>query len=108
MAARLGQTELAFRKEWCRVVDFGFVKRLSLREKENYDCIFWGDQGCSLYEARPLQCRAFPFWPRNLASKEDWDSAAEDCPGMNRGTLHSPEVILQWLESYSESDLLEE
>eukprot|EP00961_Rhodomonas_salina_P046921 629705-Rhodomonas_salina.2 len=25
---------------------------------------------CSLYEARPKQCRTWPFWPENLASPE--------------------------------------
>jgi len=101
-------TEEDFKKTYCRIVDFGFVKRLSLREKPNYDCIFWEQGGCSAYEARPLQCRAFPFWPRNLSSKEDWDEAAKDCPGMNQGTLHSPKTIQTWLDSYSEFDLLED
>ena len=25
--------------------------------------------------------------------KEDWDAAAEDCPGMNHGTLHDQSSI---------------
>ncbi|MDR0376307.1 MAG: YkgJ family cysteine cluster protein [Spirochaetaceae bacterium] len=66
--------------------------RLSLKEKANYDCIFWKD-GCSVYKARPLQCRAFPFWPSLLASPAAWKAAARSCPGMGQGVLHTKEEI---------------
>jgi Fe-S-cluster containining protein len=72
-------------------------KKLSLREKKNFDCIFW-KAGCTVYEYRPLQCRSFPFWPSNLSSRKAWERTATDCPGMNRGILHSAEVIEGWLE----------
>ena len=83
--------------------------RLSLREKSNFDCVFWlrkgvessagaGEEGgCSVYEARPLQCRAFPFWSSVLGSKNSWNATAAACPGMNKGTLHSGETIKKWL-----------
>ena len=29
---------------------------------------------CSIYRARPAQCRTWPFWPENLLSKRDWHS----------------------------------
>lgn len=40
---------------------------------------------CTIYAARPLQCRTWPFWEGNLASRAAWDFAAKRCPGMNRG-----------------------
>lgn len=107
LVAHFNMTEKEFKATYCRIVDFGFIKRLSLKEKNNYDCIFWSEPGCTLYGARPLQCRAFPFWPRNVSSKPDWDDAAQHCPGMNQGKLHSKEVIAEWLASYHETDLLE-
>jgi Fe-S-cluster containining protein len=69
-------------------------RKLSLKEKANYDCIFWKN-GCSVYEARPLQCRTFPFWPSMLESSQSWaaSSAAMSCPGMGKGTLHPMEEI---------------
>ena len=74
------------------------TERLSLREKPNFDCIFWAAEGgCSVYKARPLQCRAFPFWASVLNSKESWEAAAADCPGMGQGGLHSFESIEKWL-----------
>ena len=75
---------------------------LSLKEKSNGDCIFWASGlslggGCSVYEARPLQCRAFPFWQSMLSSWKNWKAAAEGCPGIGRETLHSPGTIKKWL-----------
>mmetsp|Transcript_5258 Transcript_5258/g.10108 ORF Transcript_5258/g.10108 Transcript_5258/m.10108 type:complete len:270 (-) Transcript_5258:70-879(-) len=50
---------------------------IRLREKGN-SCVFLGDDGkhCSIYEARPHQCRTYPFWPNLLKSSESWD---EEC-----------------------------
>ena len=86
-------------EEYCRKIG----GRTSLKERRSpqglYDCIFLkemrvgGGQGkppvvkrvCTIYEARPLQCRTWPFWEGNLASKENWEAAAKRCHGMNRG-----------------------
>jgi Fe-S-cluster containining protein len=73
------------------------TERLSLKEKSNYDCIFW-NQGCTQYEARPLQCRSFPFWPSILAAVDSWNATAAACPGMGQGALHSKEEILSYLK----------
>lgn len=100
--------EASFKEKYTRVVDFGFVKRLSLTEKKNYDCIFWKEGiGCSVYEHRPLQCRAFPFWEANLVDKETWDATGQSCPGVNRGKLHRKEDIESWLRTRSAEPLLE-
>jgi Fe-S-cluster containining protein len=69
----------------------GFYQ-LSLREKSNYDCIFWKD-GCTVYKARPRQCRSFPFWPGILESPGGWKNAALSCPGMGKGSLYTKEQI---------------
>ena len=66
----------------------GLARRVSLREKANLDCMFWENGGCSVYEARPLQCRSFPFWSA-LVSSEEWDLHAQQCPGIGKGSLHS-------------------
>jgi hypothetical protein len=92
---------------YCRKVDFGLARRISLREKANLDCIFWENGGCSVYEARPLQCRSFPFWSGCLGSREEWDQHAQACPGMNQGPLHSREAIEKWLEQRHREGFLE-
>jgi Fe-S-cluster containining protein len=69
------------------------VYRLSLKEKDNYDCIFWRDGGCTVYDARPLQCSTYPFWEDNLRDAESWNRLEESCPGINKGQLHPREEI---------------
>ena len=93
LAARLKIGYTQFVDAYCRWVPAGGGwERLSLREKAGYDCVFW-DGGCVVYEARPLQCRTFPFWPSVLASGEAWKETAADCPGMDRGPIHGAEHI---------------
>jgi Fe-S-cluster containining protein len=67
--------------------------KLSLIEKPNGDCIFY-DRGCTVYPVRPEQCRTFPFWSENLRSRSAWESAAVQCPGMDRGRLYAAEDIV--------------
>ncbi len=64
----------------------------SLKEKSNFDCILW-DNGCKAYESRPLQCSSWPFWAPLVSDGDRWEFTAEDCPGINKGTLHSREEI---------------
>jgi Fe-S-cluster containining protein len=71
---------------------------LSLKEKPNFDCIFWED-GCTVYKSRPLQCSTFPFWKPILANAGIWRQMAKDCPGMGNGTLYTFAEIETALES---------
>jgi Fe-S-cluster containining protein len=82
-----------FVQTWCRWVPAGRGReRLSLKEKSNFDCIFWNN-GCTVYHDRPLQCRTFPFWDSVVNSPESWKTAGLDCPGIGRGGTHSREAI---------------
>ena len=47
-----------------------------------------------MYEARPLQCRLYPFWFSNVRSERAWAKAARDCPGIGQGRLFSKEEII--------------
>ncbi len=63
---------------------------LSLIEKPGGDCIFWDRlKGCTVYEARPVQCRTWPFWPENIESLEDWTRVRRGCPGAGQGRLYT-------------------
>lgn len=59
--------------------------RYSLLEDDvNYDCIFLKDKKlCTIYGARPKQCRTYPFWPSILKSKQNWDNEAKMCEGIS-------------------------
>jgi Fe-S-cluster containining protein len=64
--------------------------RKSLREYPNGDCVFFDSQSrsCTVYHARPRQCRSWPFWDSNLRSPEDWRQTGELCPGCDSGKLY--------------------
>lgn len=97
MCNKLNLPRRKFIKQYCRTVDLDIVKRVSLIEKSNHDCIFWNN-GCTIYEARPLQCRSYPFWVHNLFNEETWKNVGVSCPGINKGKLHSKEDIDEWLD----------
>ena len=58
-------------------------RRYSLVEKPGGDCVFF-DSGCTVYPARPVQCRTFPFWRSHLKSQRAWDEIAGECPGIGQ------------------------
>lgn len=53
--------------------------RKSLQEFPNGDCVLLDTEtrGCSVYNARPRQCRTWPFWDSNLKSEEAWEETCE-------------------------------
>ena len=62
------------------------------------DCTFLRERRCSIYEARPEQCRTWPFWPENMV-RETWErDVASFCPGVGQGHLYSLEEIHRVLE----------
>ena len=81
------------------------VERLSLKEKSDFDCIFW-DSGCKVYNSRPLQCSAFPFWPSVLDYKKSWERVKMDCPGMDQGKRHDRVEIEALLKLQSEESIV--
>jgi Fe-S-cluster containining protein len=105
LASTLKMNYANFIKRYCRwAPNVDGKERLSLKEKANYDCIFWSN-GCVLYEARPLQCRAYPFWPSMLSSRKTWEVMS--CPGMGKGILHSREEIDALLNQQKAEPIIE-
>lgn len=88
-------SEEVFIEKYCRFVPFyDGSEVLCLKEKENYDCVFQEKpKGCLVYKARPIQCSTYPFWSFILKNKETWDNEAGECPGINKGPLHSKDEI---------------
>jgi len=82
--------------------------RISLKEKfHSYACIFYNQQRCSIYTARPVQCRTFPFWQSILASKKEWQKLTTWCPGTNTKSSFLPfEKIQKNLVDHLQSLLL--
>jgi hypothetical protein len=68
-------------------------KNFDSAEIRNNRCGVNGSKGCAIYDVRPTQCRTWPFWPSNLRSPDDWNRAAQKCPGINKGKLYTFDEI---------------
>ncbi len=74
--------------------------RVSLREHPNGDCVFFDPRTrrCTVYPARPVQCRTWPFWRSHLASPQAWEDVKTTCPGIDQGPLYALEDIREQME----------
>jgi Fe-S-cluster containining protein len=111
MATALGMDLPTFLQAHARTIH----GRWSLLERpgpRGMDCILLdretqsGKALCRVYRDRPSQCRTWPFWQRNLVSRDAWAKARESapCPGMGQGPLIPPESILKSLHDDRRSE----
>ncbi|MBI4824809.1 MAG: YkgJ family cysteine cluster protein [Nitrospirae bacterium] len=97
LAEHLGTSTLQFTKRYCDKLHGYF----HLKEPDK-DCRFLIDKKCTVYEARPLQCRTWPFWPENMNAKA-WESeVAPFCAGVGKGRLYTAEEIKEILDKHKE------
>jgi Fe-S-cluster containining protein len=69
-----------FSKKYLRVVG----NRISLKELlPRYDCVFFKEKKCTIYEVRPKQCQTYPFWPMHLKNEEAWENVKKECEGID-------------------------
>lgn len=59
--------------------------KFSIKERvvgESHECVFYDSKsnGCKIYEARPAQCKSFPFWDYY---KTRVDALKLECPGIH-------------------------
>jgi hypothetical protein len=72
------------KEEFLRKYTRSIFGRISLLEhKVTYDCVFLKDSKCTIYSARPKQCRTFPWWKENLETPEAWKDTARRCEGID-------------------------
>jgi Fe-S-cluster containining protein len=102
LAEHKQMTPEAFAKKYTRLVDDQYAL---LDHPGNYDCVFLKDKKCTVYEARPTQCRTFPWWVNHLRDEEDWKAAKERCEGIDHPdapivpSLHIQEQCLTYLDN---------
>lgn len=71
-------------EEFIRTYTHRINGRISLKEDpHNYDCVFLKGKRCQVYNARPQQCRTFPWWSDNLKNAKAWKETAERCEGID-------------------------
>ena len=79
-----------FKKKYCEFSD----DYLHLRElNNNGNCQFLINKKCSIYTARPIQCRTWPFWKENMNAKKWKGEIIDFCPGIGKGKLISASTI---------------
>ncbi len=71
----------------------------TLRETLGGDCVFYDRKtGCTIYAARPPQCRTWPFWDSNVTTPDAWQHTCDVCPGSGHGELIPVEEITKRLK----------
>lgn len=108
MAAKVEMSTQDFYSKFTRRRGRGSKAYFELKEVRTdtgaMDCIFLdrskipGKATCSLYGARPGQCRTWPFWPELLESEKTWKNGKvgpEGCPGIGKGAVVPYEEIIR-------------
>lgn len=94
LARHLGLTERDFVRRY--TVDEG-EGELELAMDGDGSCPFLERALCRVYEVRPLQCRTYPFLPRDgftpVESSYTWRYEKQFCPGIGQGRLYTKEEI---------------
>ena len=88
LAALLGMKTGQFTRRHCERTDGLW----HLRHPER-DCAFLEGARCGVYEARPTQCRTWPFWPENMNARAWPREVASFCEGAGKGRLYSAAEI---------------
>lgn len=88
LAKAIGISTSAFTRTMCEKTD-GIYHLKS----DNGPCVFLKNKRCTVYEARPMQCKTWPFWPEVMNPKSWSAEVAKFCPGVGKGKLWSPEEI---------------
>ena len=71
-------------KEFVQKYLFKKMYKYSIKEvlyENSYECIFYDREsnGCKIYDARPTQCKTFPFWDYYKTRVEELKL---ECPGI--------------------------
>lgn len=99
LARHLQLSTSAFTRRYCEKTN-GFFH---LREP-TADCVFLDGGRCTVYAARPGQCRTWPFWRENMTRRAWEGPVARDCEGVGRGRVWSRREIELRLEDEIKRD----
>jgi len=72
-----------FKKKYCiKTNNYIHLKEIN----QNGNCQFLENKKCSIYSARPTQCRTWPFWTENMNFKKWNKEIINFCPGIGKGS----------------------
>ena len=93
---------LLFKKKYCQYSD-GYMH---LKEvNKNGNCIFLKEKKCTIYNARPTQCRTWPFWKENMNAKNWSNNIKNFCPGIGKGKKYSYDQILGKIKEDNKNEI---
>ena len=106
LAGLLGVTPARFRRGYTDVDGLGW-RQLQFHDSR---CTFLDpeSQRCTVYAARPIQCRTFPFWPEIVGPRGWSDDVRALCEGIDRGDEVPRETVAAALREMNEADSSEE
>jgi Fe-S-cluster containining protein len=88
----------AFTRRYCEKTNGFFHLR-----NPSSNCLFLDGARCTVYAARPGQCRTYPFWNENMGASA-WAKTARECEGIGRGRVWTREEIEQRLRDERRRD----
>jgi len=101
LAAHLGMRTSSFTRRHCKR-DHEHVHLVNPKR----DCCFLQDGRCGVYEARPTQCRTWPFWAENMKPLVWEHEIKACCPGVGKGRRHTATQIQAILTALQQEDEL--
>ncbi len=107
LAKHFNLSDEEFTQRYTRTID----GQLALQDQnEGGDCVFLKDKQCTVYDARPIQCKTFPWWIHHLRDPEDWKDAGARCEGIDHpdapriDALHIQEQCVSYLDNLIEQN----
>lgn len=95
MAKVLGLRTTQFTKTYCEKTDGVY----HLKDSGGPACTFLKNNRCTVYEARPMQCKTWPFWPETMSPKAWKKDVVKFCPGVGKGRVWSGDQIQAALDN---------
>ena len=106
LATLLEMTPGKFRRRHTFVDELGW-RQLRFRDGA---CTFLdpATNRCTVYTARPVQCRTFPYWPEMIGPSGWRQGAKALCEGMGRGAVVPREDVAAAIREMEERDRSED
>lgn len=101
MAKHLKIPTSAFTRKYCDNTNGAYHLK---EDPKNTDCMFLKGKACGIYEARPVQCRTWPFWPDVMNAKTWKKEVVSFCPGIGKGRKYSGAEIEKILQEQAASE----
>lgn len=99
IAKLLGVSTSVFTRKYCE-------KEAGIWKLRDFtaSCRFLEGNRCGIYEARPTQCRTWPFWPETMGAKAWSREVAAYCPGVGKGRVWGRAEIERLLREQQASE----